>query len=898
MNANTPEAAEAKRLEYLHSLGLLDSAPDPNLDNITLLAQEIFGCPMVAVTLVDDDRAWFKSSLGITVDQVPRELSFCNEVVSSAKCRAISDLRESEYAQSPFVAGDLALRAYIGVPLAPHGDEVIGTLCMFDTKPNTFSHKQIEIFYALAREAEQAIRNRHITRLLEQFGVDQSSEAQLRRALAHGQLLLSNPASGVVSINRQGKILSINARAAKIFGYSSDELVGEKVNCLMPASLSAKHDQYLDDYDPHIVRSDSEPRVIGTGREVVGIDRTGREVHIHLAVSEVDYGPNIESEFVGIITDLSKIKEAEQRLADEKLMLSKLHEGMTNLNALLSENGLWYFLQQSLLELTSSDYGFIAQTEPNTKALRLSAIWDRNWSQEEIIHYTAQVAGRMELDASSTLLRQLVSNAKVVSIDAPLAPHQWKTLPAGRPGLQNFVALPIRTGGEVLGVVALAGVEREINDELVSWLKPFLSTCALLNRLYQHVQERDVLLETMRATSRKLEEANQAKTEFLSSMSHELRTPLNSIIGFSQLLINNPDLHLPERQMTQVEQILASGKHLLSLINEVLDLAKIEAGKLTMSLEAIPLKQVITESVEAMVPIAQTAGIKLLLVSQAENLRVMADYTRLKQVMMNLLSNAIKYNRVNGWVEISCVTDNSIAVIKVRDSGIGIAEENYEKIFEPFNRAGAENSLIEGTGVGLALTRELVKQMDGEIGVRSSAGEGTEFYVSLRRAQTEAGELQQANRKRDEVPAEARETKSGEIDQQESPVLTECKRHRLLYVEDNPANQRLLADILEPQGDIELLIAQDPYTGLDLAESESPDVIILDINLPGMDGFELLEVLRDRSETSDIPILALSANALKEDIERAKAAGFDEYMTKPLDVSDALAVVRRYLSDD
>lgn len=893
MNAKIQQAAEAKRLEYLHSLGLLDTAPDPGLDNITLLTQEIFGCPMVAITLIDSERAWFKSNIGIPASEVPRELSFCNEVVSASKSRAISDLRESEYAQSPFVQGELGLRAYVGVPLAPHGKEVIGTLCMFDTKPHTFSYKQIEILYSLAREAEQTIRNRHIIRLLEQFGVDQSNDVELRRALAHGQLLLANPASGVVSINREGVILSINERAAKIFGYTQVELIGEKVNCLMPASLAARHDQYLQDYDPSTVRSDTEPRVIGTGREVVGIDRRGREVHIHLAVSEVEYGPSMESEFVGIITDLTKIKQAEKRLADEKLMLSKLHEGMTNLNALLSENGLWYFLQQSLLELTNSEYGFIAQVDPTTHQLLLSAIWDRAWSQDEIIHYTDQVARSLELDRDTSLIRKVVSEAAVIRIDAPLAPHQWQSLPAGREGLGNFLAIPIRTGGDVLGVVALAGVDRPIDNELVVWLKPFLSTCALLNRLYHHVQERDVLLDTMRATSRKLEEANRAKTEFLSSMSHELRTPLNSIIGFSQLLLNNQQLELPAKQQTQVEQIYSSGKHLLNLINEVLDLAKIEAGKLTMSLEAISLKQVVSESVESVVPIAESAGIKLHLVSFGDNFKVMADYTRLKQVMMNLLSNAIKYNKVNGWVEISCSIVGARAVIKVKDSGIGIAASNFDSIFEPFNRAGAENSLIEGTGVGLALTRELVKQMEGEISVRSVEGQGAEFNVSLRLVSPALNYVEDAS-------AVVQSTATHPTKPQENPVedQSEDQRYVVLYVEDNPANQRLFADIFEPHQDIELLLAQDPYTGLDLAQSRSPDLIVLDINLPGMDGFELLEVLRSREETNRTPIIALSANALKEDIERGSNAGFNDYLTKPLDVAEAVKILRQYLNDD
>jgi PAS domain S-box-containing protein len=373
------------------------------------------------------------------------------------------------------------------------------------------------------------------------------------------------------------------------------------------------------------------------------------------------------------------------------------------------------------------------------------------------------------------------------------------------------------------------------------------------------------------------EQANRAKTDFLSSMSHELRTPLNAILGFAQLM----DSGTPPPTATQkrnLEQILKAGWYLLDLINEVLDLALIESGKITLSLEPVPLAEVMQECRAMIDPQAHKHGIAMTYPQLAAPLILRVDRTRLKQILINLLSNAIKYNRLGGQVTVECTPRPPSSIrLSVRDTGAGLTPAQVAQLFQPFNRLGRESGAQEGTGIGLMVTKQLAELMGGAIGVESVPGVGSVFWVEF--ALTSA------------TPA-ARLPHAGEP--QTQPRSTpDAPPRTLLYVEDNPANLELVEQLIARRPDMRLLSAADGSLGIEFARAHLPDLILMDINLPGISGIEAMKVLRADPATAGIPIIALSANALPRDIEKGLQAGFFRYLTKPIKVDqfmDALTM--------
>ena len=374
-------------------------------------------------------------------------------------------------------------------------------------------------------------------------------------------------------------------------------------------------------------------------------------------------------------------------------------------------------------------------------------------------------------------------------------------------------------------------------------------------------------------------EASQAKSEFLSSMSHELRTPLTAIIGFGQILEQTIK---DEETKSYVSEITKAGDHLLELINDILDLSAIESGKLSLSLDIVSLQDIFSECLSLMTPLAEKRDLRIIQPS-FENVvyLVKADYMRLKQVLLNLLSNAIKYNREGGNITLAVENraENRLR-ITVSDTGMGINKLNQKQLFQKFNRIGAQTTTIEGTGIGLVITKNIIELMNGDIGFTSKEGQGSSFWIDIDKTEDEANINQNQYELIESTP-------------DASEIVTNHKK--ILYIEDNPVNLRLVTVIIKKQSPHELISAPDGKLGLELAISLHPDLILLDINLPGIDGYEVLKMIKENSQIKNIPVIAVTANAMKSDIEKGTEAGFDDYVTKPIVVSDLLGAINKIL---
>lgn len=380
---------------------------------------------------------------------------------------------------------------------------------------------------------------------------------------------------------------------------------------------------------------------------------------------------------------------------------------------------------------------------------------------------------------------------------------------------------------------------------------------------------------------RRAEAASMAKSQFLARMSHELRTPMNAILGFSQLL--QVDSQLTGKQRQGVEDIVRAGNHLLELINDVLELAKIEAGKTNLIIEPVDLGVVIDSCAKLIQPLAKRYRVQLDYdIDSVRGARILADITRSRQSLLNLMSNGVKYNRHDGAGRLSVRCESVTGDrwrISVCDNGPGIPAEKMSGLFQAFDRLAAEDSDIEGTGIGLVITKHLVELMGGRIGVQSDAGKGSVFWLEFPSADSVAGAgIEQA-------AADAKPF---------NPVVTNGKT--LLYIDDSSVNLRLITALVAEATDMRVLAETDPVRGLQLAVERKPDLVLLDIRMPVMSGFDVLKCLKDTEVTRDIPVVAISANTAKDDVQKALAAGFVDYLGKPVDFNVLLDVLSRHVS--
>jgi signal transduction histidine kinase/AmiR/NasT family two-component response regulator len=504
--------------------------------------------------------------------------------------------------------------------------------------------------------------------------------------------------------------------------------------------------------------------------------------------------------------------------------------------------------------LTSPNFSIIATDEKGIIQLF-------NVGAERMLGYlAAEVVNRINpSDIHDPLEVSARAEALSLELKTPIAPGFEALAYKASRGVEDIYELTYirKDGGRFPAIISITAL-RDDYEEVIGYL--LIGTD---NSVRKQVESE---LNAAMAAAKK---ANLAKSDFLSSMSHELRTPLSAILGFAQLIESGTPQPTPS-QKRSVDQILKAGWYLLELINEILDLALIESGKLPLSLEPISLTEVVRECHAMIEPQAQKRAIRMTFPQFKLPYFVKADRTRVKQVLLNLLSNAVKYNKAGGTVVVECIVSTPGRIrVCIKDTGEGLSADKMAQLFQPFNRLGKEAGVEEGTGIGLMVSKRLVELMGGEIGVESTLGAGSVFWIEL-------------NLTAEQRPAAAAEPAA----LAQAKVDANGRTRTLLYVEDNPANLMLVEDLIARRPDLRLMSAVDGNRGVEIARAFLPDVILMDINLPGISGIQALKILRADPATAHIPVIALSANAIPRDIKKGLDAGFFRYLTKPIKVNE------------
>jgi signal transduction histidine kinase/AmiR/NasT family two-component response regulator len=645
----------------------------------------------------------------------------------------------------------------------------------------------------------------------------------------------------IIATDEKGIIQLFNIGAERMLGYTAAEVV----NKITPADIS----------DPQevIARAKALSRELGTpitpGFDAL-VFKASRGIE---DIYELTYFRKDGSRFPAVVS-VTALRDAQDAIIGYLLI------GTDNTARKQAEEEL---LKAGALQnaiLTSAKFSIIA-----TDAKGIIQIF--NVGAERMLGYAAAEVVNKINPSDIHDPQEVIVRAKALSLElgTPITPGFEALVFKASRGIEDIYELTyFRKDGSRFPAVVSVTALRDAQDAIIGYL--------LIGTDNSARKQFELELHNAMAVADK---ANLAKTDFLSNMSHELRSPLNAILGFAQLMESDVTPQTPT-QKESTGQILQAGWYLLNLINEILDLAMIESGKLLLSLESMSLGEVMLDCQTMIEPQAQKYGISMRFCQLDKPCFVLADRTRVKQILINLLSNAIKYNHADGTVVVECTATSPERIhISVKDTGPGLSPEKLAQLFQPFNRLGQEARGEEGTGIGLVMTKRLVELMGGVIGVKSAVGVGSEFWVELIRA----GEPQLA------------------VGATEAAALTPARVQNdtalrtLLYVEDNPANLKLVEQLIARRPNMRLLTARDATLGIELARKHQPEVILMDINLPGISGINALRILREDPLTRRIPVVAISANAMPHDIDKGLQAGFLRYLTKPIKVIEFMDAV-------
>lgn len=637
--------------------------------------------------------------------------------------------------------------------------------------------------------------------------------AQARAEAERYRTIFSLSAAGMAQVAIDGRFLQVNSRLCEITGYTEAQLVGRRFR-------DVTHPDDID-YSEQLARDLIEGRLdqVRTEKRYLKADGTLLWVSLAVAVLRDELGQ--PAQFMAVIEDISDRKASEQVLKEREALLSSMGQfvpGIIHKVGFDSEGKAQFqYISDRAMEMF--------QLSPDVMAADYTAHHQR-------VH-----------PDDLPYVRRLAKKPKPGAVLNPVD-FEYRVVLEGK-GLRWYGgrALPVT---EADGSVVWYGHTADITE----------------HKEYQEVK----------VAAQVADAANRAKSEFLSRMSHELRTPLNAVLGFAQLLRLDRQHPLTDGQRSKVELIERAGGHLLGVISDVLDLSRIDSGGLPLSIEAVPLVHVLEEAVSMVGAAAADAGVVLVPPQVQAGMNVFADRLRLRQILVNLLTNAIKYNRRGGRVMVSVWPDAGQIAMEVSDTGRGLSAEQCQHLFEPFNRLGAENSGIEGTGIGLVIVRRLIELMSGHIEVASEVGVGTRFIVWMPQA-----ELPEADWDNAEIT-----TISGTLNGPETG-------YTVLYAEDNEVNVALFKQVMSLRPQCRLMVANSGKQALALAAMQRPDLVLLDMHLGDMTGFELADELDRHPLTAGLPRVALSADAMPDTIHEARTRGFAAYLTKPLDV---VAVLR------
>lgn len=796
---------EAKRLATLQSYGILDTLPEPQYEDITRLAAQICGVPVVAISLIDSHRQWFKSAIGLDVRETSRDVSFCAHAMLGEGVFVVPDATLDErFADNPLVVDGPRIRFYAGTPLVTSDHQPLGALCAIDTVPRELSPPQLDALQALGRQV-MAQLELHRT-LAEQTALNRrllASEAESRRL----SLIARQSAHAVVITNLEGRIEWANQSFGRITGYDEHEYLGRKPGELLQGP-------------------DSDPASVATISKHLRLRK-----HIHIEI--INYRKNGTPYWVGLEIQ-PFLDEAGTHIGFMSLQLDvtrsklsdfALRESEARFRALAASSPIGIFLTDPAGSCVYTNERWQEIYDLNTE----QSLGD-GWSQSLHPEDRAAVFGRW--------------------CEASRKNQEYE---------QRFRLL--RTDGTVRHVHARARAISNDSGKVTGYVGCVMDVTA--------AKEAETALQAARDSALA---ASRAKDDFLAMISHEIRTPMNGILGFAEML-QGTTLTPDQARFTGI--IRDSGEDLLTIINDVLDTSKIEAGRIELEQQTFDLRVVVENVLELLSPRARVKNLTLTLDWPADlDSTVVGDRLRVRQIILNLAGNAVKFTDTGSVrILLSRLPDRSLR-LAVRDTGVGIPPEKQASLFEKFSQVDASSSRRHGgTGLGLAISRRLVGLMGGQIGLLSPPEGGSEFWFTLPPR---------------DLPAATTPTPAAAPPAKLRPGL------RILLAEDTTTNQLLARLILEALG-CTVTVAADGEAALDRFREAPPDLVLMDCQMPRLDGYAATRALR-ALEGSDrhTPVIALTANATNEDREKCQAAGMDGFICKPIHAEELRALLAHW----